>query len=399
MKRSERAWVTAFLLLCMAFLSAVFAVQGSLLSAMIDHYQLNAASQGAANTLAFAGGITALASAFALQGRWQKRTLVRAAVLLCAAGLLLLWLAPNYSVYAAAWFVAGFGLGLMDTLLSACMADLYTGRQAVRMMCILHTVYGLSSVFSPMGYAAMLAGGMAWKRIYLVIAAAGVMIVAGALIVRRWNGMAERAAAGAQRVSLGRILPDLRKGGLLWLTAAMLFHGVFLSGLNTWINRYADGLAGSIAIPAQSCVFLGLMLSRLLMPFLPIDSKKYVAAGGMAGALALCAGLLMPNGWALRALLMLSSLLFGALIPCMLTIGCERNKANTLLATTGMMLALYLGQALSSPVIAALESAVSLRAGMMLCAAAMAACSLCCAADARAERKTRRQEETAPAAD
>lgn len=383
MKQSERMWVTIFLLLCMAFLSAVFAVQGSLLSTMIDHYQLNAASQGTANTLAFAGGITALVSAFALQGRWQKRTLVRAAVLLCAGGLAMLWLAPSYPVYVAAWFVAGFGLGLMDTLLSACMADLYTGRQAVRMMCILHTVYGLSSVFSPMGYAAMLASGMAWKRIYLVIAGAGVMIVGGALIVRRIGGIVENESLSAQRLSLGSILPDLHKGGLLWLTAAMFFHGIFLCGLNTWINRYADGLAGSITVPAQSCVFLGLMLSRLLMPFLPIDSKKYVVAGGAAGGLALCIGLLVPNGWALRVLLMLSSLMFGALIPCMITIGCERNRTNTLLATTGMMLALYLGEAVSSPVIAALEAAVHLRAGMMLCVVSMAACSLCCLIDRR----------------
>ena len=389
MKKSERVWVTIFLLLCMAFLSAIFAVQGSLLSTMIDQYRLNAASQGTANTVAFAGGIIALVSAFALQGRWQKRTLVKASVLLCAAGLAMLWLAPNYGVYVAAWFVAGFGLGLMDTLLSACMADLYTGRQAVRMMCILHTVYGLSSVLSPMGYAAMLAIGMLWKRIYLVIAAVGVMIVAGALIVRKTAGIVDREPLSSQRISLVNILPDLHRGGLLWLTAAMVFHGVFLSGLNTWINRYADGLAASIAIPAQSCVFLGVMLSRLLMPFLPIDSRKYVVSGGVAAALALCIGLMIPNGWVLRALLMLSSLMFGALIPCMLTIGCERHKQNTLLATTGMMLALYLGQAISSPVIAALEAAIDLRAGMMLCAVSMAACSLCCAADARAERKER----------
>ena len=81
MKKTERSLITIFLLLCMVFLSAVFAVQGSLLSTMIDNYQLNAANQGLANTMAFTGGIIALISAFALQGRWKKRTLVNA--LLC----------------------------------------------------------------------------------------------------------------------------------------------------------------------------------------------------------------------------------------------------------------------------------------------------------------------------
>jgi len=388
MKKAERAWLTAFLLLCMVFLSAVFAVQGSLLSSMIDGYQLDAGRQGTANTMAFAGGIIALISAFALQGRWRKRTLLKAAVLLCAAGLVLMWAAPNYPIYVAAWFVTGFGLGLMDTLLSACMADLYTGKQAVLMMCILHTAYGLSSVLSPMGYAYLLSSGMVWKRVYLIIAAVGLLIIAGALIIRKANRMVDQEVVSAQAFDLKQIIPGLREGRLLWLTASMFFHGIFLSGLNTWINRYADGLADSIAFPAQSCVFLGVMLSRLLMPFLPIKTNRYVIAGGLLGGVSLTIGLLFANGWLLRIMLILSSLLFGALIPCVITLGCERSKSNTLLATTGIMLSLYLGQAISSPLIAALEGMINLQAGMYLCAVSMIICSLCCLADALGKRRT-----------
>lgn len=387
MKKNDRLWVTAFLLLSMVFLSAVFAVQGSLLSTMIEAYRLDAARQGLANTMAFAGGVLALFCAFLVQGRCRKRTLLKVALTICAAGLVLMWLAPGYGLYTAAWFITGFGLGLMDTLLSACMADLYTGRQAVTMMCILHTAYGLSSVFSPMGYAALLGAGLFWKRVYLIIAAVGLLLVIGALLVRRLLRMEDPEPICPTAADPRRILPALREGYLVWLVAAIFFHGIFLSGLNTWINRYADTLPGTIALPAQSCVFLGLMLSRLGMPFLPIKPEKYVAVGGLLGGTVLCIGLLIPNGWVLRALLMVSSLLFGALIPCVLTLGCGRQPQNTLLATTGIMLALYLGQAVSAPVIAALEAAISLRAGMLLCALCMALCSLCCAADASRERR------------
>ncbi|MBE5814606.1 MAG: MFS transporter [Clostridiales bacterium] len=387
MKKNDRLWVTAFLLLSMVFLSAVFAVQGSLLSTMIEAYRLDAARQGLANTMAFAGGVLALFCAFLVQGRCRKRTLLKVALTICAAGLVLMWLAPGYGLYTAAWFITGFGLGLMDTLLSACMADLYTGRQAVTMMCILHTAYGLSSVFSPMGYAALLGAGLFWKRVYLIIAAVGLLLVFGALLVRRLLRMEDPEPICPTAADPRRILPALREGHLLWLVAAIFFHGIFLSGLNTWINRYADTLPGTIALPAQSCVFLGLMLSRLGMPFLPIKPEKYVAVGGLLGGAVLCIGLLIPNGWVLRALLMVSSLLFGALIPCVLTLGCGRQPQNTLLATTGIMLALYLGQAVSAPVIAALEAAISLKAGMLLCALCMALCSLCCAADASRERR------------
>ncbi|MBR4442382.1 MAG: hypothetical protein IKS52_03835, partial [Clostridia bacterium] len=61
---ANRRWIAAFLLLSMAFMSAVFAVQGALLSAMIDAFDLQASSQGTAYAMAFGGGILALAAAF-----------------------------------------------------------------------------------------------------------------------------------------------------------------------------------------------------------------------------------------------------------------------------------------------------------------------------------------------
>lgn len=387
MKQAERRLITAFLLLSMVFLSAVFAVQGSLLSTMIAQYQLTPANQGLANTMAFAGGILALVGAFTMQGRWKKRTLLKWALFMCVAGLALMYVAPDYFVYVAAWFVAGFGLGLMDTLLSACMADLYSGRQAVTMMCMLHTAYGLSSVLSPMGYAALLSAGVPWKRVYLVIGAAGLLIVAGAWAVKHVFAIRDGEALSRRPMSLKGILPALRQGRLLWLVAALFFHGIFLSGLNTWINRYAEGLGDGVTVPAQSCVFLGVMLSRMLMPFLPVKPQKYVVAGSLLGGVALCIGLTMPGGWALRVLLMVSSLCFGALIPCTITLGCERQPGNTLLVTTGIMLALYLGQALSSPLIAALEAAVGLWAGILLCAICMGLFGFCCIRDAAGKKK------------
>lgn len=386
MKLSERRWITAFLLLTMAFLSSIFAVQGSLLSHMIDRFQLDAASQGLANTTAFVGGILALVLAFALQGRWKKRTLVKASSLLCALGLVLMWLAPAYWVFVLAWFITGFGLGLLDTLLSACMADLYTGKQAVTMMCILHMTFGMASMLSPMAYAALLASGVTGQTIYLLVACAGTAIVLVAQAMKKALRIVDRESLSQQALDVKSILPAMKQGRLLLLLGAIFFHGIFLSGLNTWSNRYADLLGTSIALPAQSCVFLGIMTSRLVMPFLPIDSKKYVAWGGILGGAVLGVGLLVPNGLVLRIALVVSSLLFGALIPCILSLGCDRQKDNTLLATTGIMLFLYLGQSVSAPLISALEAAVSLRAGIFLCAGSMIACSLLCALDS-AQRK------------
>ena len=378
MNQSNRRWIAGFLLLSMAFLSAIFAVQGALLSAMIDAYALTASRQGLANATAFAGGIAALVTAFFLQGRFRKRSMLKAAMALCAVGLALLWCAPNYALFSLIWFAVGYGLGLLDTLLSACMADLYTGDAATRMMCILHTAFGLTSVLTPMLYAGLLSAGMPWKRVYLVIAGAGTVLLCAAAVLKKARNIHDGEVLRANQFSLQQTMEGLRGSRILPMVAALFFHGLFLSGLNTWVNRYADMLPGSISIPAQSCLFLGIMLSRLLFPFLHMSARKYVRIAGLLGAIVLAMGLLAASGIALRAALVLTGLMVGALIPCILSLGCAQMRDSTLLATTALMLALYLGQSLSSPIIAALESAINLKAGMAFCAVNMALCSLCC---------------------
>lgn len=386
MSDANRRSIALFLLLSIAFMSAVFAVQGALLNAMIDAYALDASNQGSANAAAFAGGIVALLTAFFLQGHVRKRALLRASIGLCAAGLVMLWLAPGYLVFCAVWFVVGYALAMMDTVLSACMADLYTGEAATRMLCVLHTFFGLASVLTPIGFQALLAGGMPWKRIYLVIAVSGALLLLAGTLVRVARRIPDPEVLNARAVSLGDIAGGIRAGHLALLVIAMLFHGFFLSGLNTWINRYADALSGSLALPAQSCLFLGIMLSRLLMPLLPIKTGRYVQFGGLLGAVALGIGLCLTSGVALRVALVLAGLLAGALIPCVLSLGCDRLRENTLLVTTAMMLALYAGQAVSSPIIARLEAAFGLRWGIALCAVCMALCSVFCMMDQAKEQ-------------
>ena len=383
MKSADRRMVAVFLLFGIAFLSAIFAVQGALLNSMIDAYGLRASNQGAANAAAFAGGIAALLTAFFLQGRRRKRALLKASTALCAGATALLWLAPNYAIFCVVWFVVGFALAMMDTLLSSCMADLYTGESGTRMLCVLHTTFGLASVLTPMGYQAMLSAGIPWKRVYLLLAVCGAALLAVAAAVQALRRIPDPEVLSASAVSLGDIAGGIRTGRLAWFVLAMLFHGVFLSGLNTWINRYALSLQGGGTIPAQSFVFLGIMLSRLLFPLLPVKTERYVQFGGLLGCAALSAGLCSSNGLVMRVSLLGAGLLVGALIPCIISLGCDRLRENTLLPTTAVMLSMYAGQAISSPIIASLESAFSLRAGIALCAVCMALCSACCVLDAR----------------
>ena len=376
MSQQNRRLIAAFLLISMIFMSAIYATQGTLLSSMIEAFGLTGINQGTANSVAFAGSIAALIIAFALQGRYRKRLILIISMILCIAGLMFLWGAPNYAVYVCTWAVIGFGLGLMDTVLSACMADLYAGDSGTLMMCMLHTAFGLSSVIMPMAYNGMMGQGMTWKQVYLAVAVCGAVFLALSSLIKVKMQIRDNEILSPESHEIRAILQSIGKDHLTGLVAAMFFQGICLSGLNTWINRYADSLS-VVSVPAQSCLFFGIMLSRLSMPFLPIRTDRYVRLGGICGSVVLAAGLLTRSGLVLRIALAVSGFLFGAMIPCMLSIGCERNRRNTLLVTTAMMLSLYLGQCVSSPLIAAIDSFAGLQAGMYMCVVCMLLCSVC----------------------
>ena len=440
--RKNRLLIAVYLLAAMLLMSAIFAVQGSLLTPMIDHFALSGESQGMPNLAAFIGGILALLLAFVIQkGLYErsflaglnavivvavlmaaaalvyllfqiwaagaprllicpalglafflagiaflfyrhgflkkitKRVMLRLALYICALMLALLSAGTDFHFVVGLWACLGFGLGLMDTVLSACMADLYPGAEGPRMMGILHTVFGIGSVLTPMATGALMANGMRYQRIYMVIALGILCLLAISAVVREVfsihdTGQMERGREKAAESGKGT---DLRLPGLI---LAMFAHGIFLSGLNTWINRYADLLPGTFAIPAQSFLFTGIMLSRLLVPFLPIRTERYVLSGGICAGIVLALGLVTGNGLALRLSLLAAGLLAGALLPCMLSIGCRGHREDTLMVTTSMLLALYLGQGISAPVIGGLESAFGLAAGIFLCALCMALTSL-----------------------
>ena len=377
MTGTKRAALTAYVLASMVLLAAVFSLQGALLDAFSEAYGLDGSVKGFANTAAFIGTIAALITAFYLQGQVTKYALLRVALGVCAVALVGLAVAPNYGFFTGAWLVLGLGLGWIDGVLSACIADLYEGKTGRIMMCMLHMTFGLSSTVSPMCYKAMIGAGLNWQRVYIPVAVLAAALVVISLIGRaaglRANETLTRAPFSASRVFL-----DLKEHNILPLMGAMAFHGLFLSGLNTWINRYAEGLGGNITLLAQSCMFAGIMISRGVVPFLPIRTEKYVAVSGFAAGAVLLCGLWTGSAVLLRVCVALCGLLYGALIPCILNLGCADMAENTLLATTGMMFALYLGQSFSSPLIGALEKAINLRAGMILCAVSMPLCSLCC---------------------
>lgn len=355
----------------MVFLSSIFAAQGALLTDIIEVFHPESSSQGYTSLFSSIGGMVAFVTAFFLIGRVEKIRLLQIGVIICSAFLVLLSVTGRYAVYIAFWFLCGIGMGFIDTLLSSCIADMYTGAKATSMMCYLHMTFGISSMAAPIIYSLLKKAGIAWRGIYIVVAVLGI-IVAFVLFVsgRRIAASGESSAVRTERaMSISGMLSAARGGSLPFFILAMFTHGLFLGGLNAWLTHFVSVTLscdfGSIAL---SFLFLGVLVSRFAFPFTGIEVRKYLSTAGIIAGILYGFSLVTGNAIIICVVAAVSAMCFGAMIPCMLDTACAEMDGNSMFATTSMMLALYLGQGISSPILGWFEKNVGLKYGMLLCA-------------------------------
>ncbi|MCQ2458049.1 MAG: MFS transporter [Clostridia bacterium] len=385
MKAGKKAILAVTLLVCMIFMSSIFAALGSLMDPVTEKFGITGSAQGFPGTVSALGGICVFIVSLFLIGKIRKTALLALGIGLCVIPLFLIDLAESYPVYILLWTVIGFGLGFMDTLLSSCMADLYTGKTGIRMMCILHTFYGVTSMLAPLLFSAMLTGGTPFGKVYQLVGCFGAAVLTVLVIV---SGKKQDSTVPEEKpLSLKAMTGMLTAGPLPLFAVGMAVHGFFLAGLNNWANRLTEEMNTGVLPEALLCfqgglgqfsVFLGVMLSRLLFSFTGIPVRGYLKWGGVAAAISLAVGLFSGSSVILCVFMVLSGLCFGALIPCMLDTACAGVRGNTMLATTVMMLTLYLGEGISPSVLGWFEgSGPGLVWGVALCAGFMLLTAFC----------------------
>lgn len=358
----------------MVFLSFICAAQGALLTETISFFHLESSAQGMPAFLCSVGGMVSLAGTFFLIGRLPKLRLLEIGILTCCVFLCGIAQSSRFSLFLAAWFAVGIGIGFMDALLSSCIADLYSGDEATRMMCNLHTTAGVASMIAPILYSALKTAGVQWKHLYYVIAAFGLAILAMMVLVSHRTASSDSTKTVHTENKLGfrETVSLLTSGRFPLLIAAIFLHGVFMGGLNSWLTHYVsvtlNGKLGSIAL---SFLFLGILISRFVFPFTGIPRIKYLSRAGFLAGLLFAAALPFSNDVVVCVSSSLSALCFGAMIPCMLNEACADLPKSTLLATTSMVLSLYLGQGIASPILGIFEKGIGLRFGMLFCAGMM----------------------------
>ncbi len=390
---NRQKWLyTAAILISMVFLAMSHQLRSTQLSSVIEFYGLTSSAQGVPTALSTLGSMTSMFIAIALNGRVRKQYMLITAI---AASMLMMLpqsFCPPYVAFLAANYLCGVALGVIDTLVSACIAEVHTGKTAALMMCMLHASYGVGGITSPALFGNLLAGGMAWNRLFFVLIGIGLAIflyvTPVALRQARLTPVSGKAEGAV--FSIAALKEFFSDPILATCTGIMFCFGVAFNGMTGWMVRFVDvNYSSTLGATTLSMVFVGLLIGRVVPPFLPIPEKGFLKVAGIGYFVCMMLPIFIGTDVATAVCACIACIIAGPILPYAISIACGRMLKNTLMCSTILNLALYVGQTIASPIMGAIESFSGLESAMSFCHSFGLICSLLAIVGLRSLRKAK----------
>ncbi|WP_170322783.1 MFS transporter [Acrocarpospora macrocephala] len=251
---------------------------GVVLAAQIGDYEVDKATIGITFFTFSAGFMLAGATSGALIHRLGTRYALAVGGGAFLAASLYMAIRPSFVGLVAVQVLAGYGTGLMESVLNAYLTELPS---ATTLLNHLHAFFGVGALLGPL-LAAWLVGFLPWTAVVLVLGLITVPLIIGFLATypRRETATGEEAGTGEARP---RLLPAVLRTPVVLLASVFLAVYVGLEiGVGNWgftflIEEHAQPeLAAGYTV---SGYWLGLTLGRFLIS--PIAVRFGIGAGAM----------------------------------------------------------------------------------------------------------------------
>lgn len=249
-------------------------------------------------TGAFSAGLVVSAVAGIAVGRMLDRTGPRSLMiggsLVGVLALVLVGLAPNLPVFAAAWLLAGTAQAAVLYQPAFTVISRWYGQARVRPLTILTLVAGFAStIFAPV--TAALCTGIGWRGAFMVLAGllGAVTVPLHARFLNRSWRRASNAAQLRDDKALVRAIRRSRTFVGLQALMVLLCLGLYTVTLNIiplLMEKGADYTAAALGL---GLVGAGQVAGRLLFAAVPVKLRIAVVTGTAAGSLLLLA--LLPG--------------------------------------------------------------------------------------------------------
>ena len=240
-------------------------VSGVLLPSQMATYGVDRTTIGITFFTTSAGFVLGGLSTGALIHWLGVRVALAAGGALFVLGGLYLATRPAFVAFVLAQLVTGYGVGVLESVLNVYLAGL---PGATTQLNRLHAFWGVGALIGPV-LAAWILGFTSWTVVWLVLAAAGVPLVAAFLVAFPSTVPTGRAPEAPGAPAPAGLLGAALKDHGVQLGAAMLAVYVGLElGVGNWGFSYlvqARALSASVAGYTVSGYWLGLTLGRFLI--------------------------------------------------------------------------------------------------------------------------------------
>lgn len=166
---SKKSWAFAFAYLSMFALGVSDNARGPLFSDLLTYFKLSNWQGSFSFAVASAAGLIGNISSALLFKKFNLADTLSGALVVMAAGLLLMALSADFSIYILGAVFFGYSMGLMGVTQTLMINESVEAAQQSKAMSGMHSVYGLSSLIAPLlaAQAAQIFGP--WQSAFFVV--------------------------------------------------------------------------------------------------------------------------------------------------------------------------------------------------------------------------------------
>lgn len=351
---------------------------GTLLPEIIRDFSLNLSQGGLIATMQGFGGLAVILAGSVFADRMSKPVLILLSFTLYGFALLTIGFSERYISLILLYFLAGFCLRILDTMLNAFIGDIHSKNRGYHMN-MLHLFFGVGAFVGPIGARLLLQASNSWRNTYLVVGVACLLVNCLGLWMllpaRKREVSSQKTKQGAAKSDRIRYL----KPGMLFLGTALLLYSAHQSGISAWIPHFMTeriGTGKTFASAMLSLYWIGIITSRLIASRISktMSPQILVAIGGLIGGGLLTVSLFLSHRYLFAAVLFVTGALTGASIPLAMVVTHSWFPTNTGSMTLYLSLFMLGGRLVSPWLMGVVADSSNLQVAMLIPAVALALC-------------------------
>jgi fucose permease len=310
-------WQIALAFLAFILIGANDGGLGVILPSLRSYYAIDKATLSFLFVAGTAGYLTAGFSSGLILEKLGQRSFLMLGGAAFVFGMLIVSLRPLFGWLLVSFYIAGFGIGIIDAGLNAYIARLPNSTPVLN---YLHAFYAAGAFVGPMIATGVIASGASWNSLYLVWMVTGGVVLAG--FTRLYNRRSQ--AVNPERdttESGGNILTAAFKMRIVWLAAIfLLFYTGAEVTLNNWGYTYLTEYRHQQIILSGGMIsgyWLGLMFGRLILGKLSERmSNRSMILGCLIGVMVgLCIVWVIPGSLPAAVGLFMTGFCLGPIFP------------------------------------------------------------------------------------